>query len=314
MGNRIVKMVIQWLAAFSILMLLLLLPREMEIESGPSGEFVAAHYEYSISAHAESIQQFLTPLLSGEGLGTDRYDRPFFDHAWEMMQRSLWLVVPAFFISIFFGIAKGVFDFQTRNRKRRIAGLHTTWLGLSVPDLVFIIVIQMILMYLNIKGIVTGLSLYGAGSPEAVVMNVIYLSIFPMFYLANVTFSALSDENGAEYIRTARAKGIPSFKLLYVHMLKNGLAKIFVHTNTVVLYLLSNLFVIEYLTQYRGAAYYFKEYITASSKIYDGQSLMLQTGAIASFTFFFTVLILLAGLISQVARGFLLPHERGGRS
>ncbi len=312
MRTRIGKLLIQWVAAFVVLMLLLLLPRDMEIESGPSGEFVAAHYQYSFNAHVESVKGFLAPILNGEGLGNDRYNRPFFGHAWEMMQRSLWLIIPAFFISILAGVAKGVFDFRTRHGKRKVVGLQTTWLGLSVPDLVFIVFIQMTLMYLNMKGIITGLSLYSAGNPEAVVMNVIYLSVFPMFYLANVTFQALSDENGAEYIRTARAKGVSSYKLLYIHMLRNGMAKIFVHTNTVVLYLLSNLFVIEYLTQYKGAAYYFKEYVTVSTKIVDGQSLNLNEGAIAAFTFFFTVLILLAGLISQVARAYLLPHERGG--
>ncbi|KIL52384.1 hypothetical protein KP77_06440 [Jeotgalibacillus alimentarius] len=312
MGTRILKLLLQWVAAFSVLMLLLLLPREVEIESGPSGEFEAAHYHYSIGAHVESIKEFFTPLMNGEGFGTDSYNRPFISHAWDMMQRSLWLIIPAFFISIFTGVAKGVFDFKTRHGKRKLAGLQATWVGLSVPDLVFIIFIQMALMYLNMKGIITGLSLYGAGNPEAVVLNVIYLSIFPMFYLANITYSALSDENGADYIRTARAKGSSSFKLLYIHMLRNGLAKLFVHTNTIVLYLLSNLFVIEYFTNYRGAAYYFKEYIAVSNVINGPDSLLLNTGAIAAFAFFFTILILLAGLVSQVARGFLLPHERGG--
>ncbi|WP_227396481.1 ABC transporter permease subunit [Jeotgalibacillus aurantiacus] len=311
MGRNIVKLILQWVFAFGLLFILLLLPREMEMETGASGEFVAAHYTYSADAHVENVKSFFIQLINGEGLGTDRYDRPLLGHAWEMIQRSLWLIIPAFFVSILLGIAKGVFDFQTRHGKRRGAGLQTTWLGLSLPDLFFIIMIQMTMMYLNVNGIVTGLKLYTHETIEAVVMNVIYLSIFPMFYLANITYAALSGEQGADYIRTARAKGVPAFKLLYIHMLRNGLAKIFVHTNTVVLYLLSNLFVIEYLTQYRGAAYYFKEYVAASQRIVDGQSLMVDVGAIVAFTLFFTLMILFAGLISQVARTFLLPHERG---
>ncbi|MDZ5713184.1 ABC transporter permease subunit [Jeotgalibacillus haloalkalitolerans] len=307
----IFKTIVQWVLAFTLLMLFILIPREMEIEYGPSGEFITGHYHYSISLHGDNIKQFFEPLFNGEGLGYDRYDQPLLTHAWDMMQRSLLLVIPAFFLSIFLGVAKGVFDFQTRHGKRKVIGLQTTWLGLSVPDLFYIIMIQMGLMYLNVKGIITGLSLYGAGSPEAVIMNIIYLSIFPLFYIANVTFSALSDQHGAEYIKTARAKGVSPFKLLYIHMLRNGLAKLFIHTNIIVLYLLSNLFVIEFLTQYRGAAYYFKEYVSVVNHIVDAQSLSVNTAAIAAYTFFFTVIILIAGVISQIARGLLLPHERG---
>lgn len=312
MAVNVVKLILVWGLAFGLLLVFLLLPRTMEIQSGEVGDFVSADYVYSVSAHWDNIQLFFTQLTSDEGLGLDRYNRPLLGHAWEMMQRSLWLIVPALFLSFIIGIAKGVFDYQTRNDKRRAVGLQSTWLGLSIPDLFYIVLLQMGFMYLNIKGIITGLDLYGYGSVEIVIVNIFYLSIFPSVYIANVTYTTLTEEQGQDYIRTAKAKGTAMFKILYLHMLKNGLAKIFLHTNTMILYVLSNLFVVEFLTQYRGAAYYFKEHVSAAQRIVSNDSLVLDVGAIVAFAFFFTVLILLANIVSQVSRSLLLPHERRG--
>jgi len=312
MVGNIVKQILLWGVAFGLLLIFLLLPRTMEIQSGEVGEFVSADYVYSISEHRDNFSLFFTQLTSEEGLGLDRYNRPLLGHAWEMMQRSLWLIIPAMLISFVAGIAKGVFDFRTRNGKRRIAGIQSTWLGLSVPDLFFIVLIQMGFMYLNMKGIITGLSLYGHGSVEIVLVNIFYLSIFPLLYIANVTYNTLTEEQGQDYIRTAQAKGTATFKILYIHMLRNGLSKIFLHTNTMILYLLSNLFVVEFLTQYRGAAYYFKEHVSAAQRIVSNDSLVLDVGAIVAFAFFFTVIILCANIVSQIARSALLPHERRG--
>ncbi|MGD7045144.1 ABC transporter permease subunit [Jeotgalibacillus proteolyticus] len=311
MTVKILKLVGVWVLAFSLLLIFLLVPRTMDIQSNEVGAFVSPGYTYSFSVHWDNIQLFFTQLMSEEGLGMDRHNQPLLGHAWEMMQRSLWLIVPALVLSFVVGIAKGVFDFSTRNSRKKPLGLHTTWLGLSIPDLFIIVALQMGFMYLNVKGIVTGLSLYGYGSVEIIIVNIFYLSLFPAFYIAKATYTALSAEQGQDYIRTARGKGIAHFKILYVHMLKNGLAHVFLHTNTMVLYVLSNLFVVEFLTQYRGAAYYFKKHTEAAQRIVTNDALVVDVGAVVAFTFFFTVLILISSIISQVARSLLVPIERG---
>lgn len=53
------------------------------------------------------------------------------------------------------------------------------------------------------------------------VLPIVTLSLYPMAYITRLTRSSMLDVLGQDYIRTARAKGVAKYKIIFGHALKN---------------------------------------------------------------------------------------------
>ncbi len=58
---------------------------------------------------------------------------------------------------------------------------------------------------------------------DGLILPVITLMLYPMSYITRLTRSSMLDVLGQDYIRTARAKGVPSKRIIFGHALKNSL-------------------------------------------------------------------------------------------
>ena len=58
---------------------------------------------------------------------------------------------------------------------------------------------------------------------NGLILPVVTLALYPMAYITRLTRSSMLDVLGQDYIRTARAKGVPGFKVIFGHALKNSL-------------------------------------------------------------------------------------------
>lgn len=297
-----------WLFSFGILLLLLLIPMDTVFEEGRGGAFMGATYDYQIQNHIANIQSFFTYLYKTGGLGTDEVGNPIMDQVTAVFLRSMLIFMPAILIGFFVGIAKGIFDFSVRKTKARLIGQPATIGLLSIPDIAIIVFIQLTVLFLQSYGLVD-IDLFGHDKIDNVLMNILYLSIYPVMLIANITFKTLENEQGLDYIRTARSKGTGELKVLYRHMLKNGLPKILAYSNTMVLYTLSNLFIVEVFTDYKGAAYYMYTTLGSSTTFYVGALISPNIISQIGYIFMFTVVILAFNIVSGVARSAISPSE-----
>ncbi len=62
----------------------------------------------------------------------------------------------------------------------------------------------------------------GWGSPSQVVMPALALAALPMAFIARMTRASVLEELDQDYVRTARAKGLPAHTVQYRHVLKNA--------------------------------------------------------------------------------------------
>ncbi len=298
-----------WIIAFGALVTILLLPTETQFEVGQGGSFQGATYDYSIEAHIHNFQMLWNHLREQGGLGLDQYNRPIIDNLMELFGRSMKIVLPAIILGFFLGIAKGVIDFRLRGSKGKVFG-HSSTIGLlSIPDFSMIVLIQIGLLTLMSKGWLFHIDLFGYEKPENVLMNILFLTIYPTIYISNITYQALASEEGADYIRTARSKGINKLAILYKHILKNSIPRILSHFNTMILYILSNLFLIEVFTQYKGAAYYMYETLGSSTSFFVGTIFSAETISLIGFVFLFTVIMLIANMITGISKAFLITKK-----
>ena len=86
-------------------------------ESGEAGNFIDANYVYSIDSHIKQIKEFYHYITHNPGLGKYRDNITNLEHITDKVLKSLWIIIPALFLSLLAGIAKGIFDYWSKDKK-----------------------------------------------------------------------------------------------------------------------------------------------------------------------------------------------------
>lgn len=84
------------------------------------------------------------------------------------------------------------------------------------------------------------------GSTSAgLILPVITLSLSPMAYITRLTRSSMLDVLGQDYIRTAKAKGVSSRRIIFGHALKNALIPVITYFGPMLAYIVTGSLVVE---------------------------------------------------------------------
>lgn len=95
------------------------------------------------------------------------------------------------------------------------------------------------------------------GSPQSYVLPCLALGFYPMCYLARQTRTAMLDAINQEYIKTARAKGLKTGKIIFKHALRNALIPVITYLGPQVAFTLCGGFVVEKVFSIPGLGQYF---------------------------------------------------------
>lgn len=305
--KKAIEQFVLWIVCVFLFIGILFLPVTTEYRTGQGGQFESASYQYELDKHVANIKGFFTYIKENPDLGEfvpgESYAHRIAGKAW----KSLLLIVPTLIFAYIFGVLKGIFDFRMQKRKLNFLGNGTTWLFISMPDLFFIIIIQIGLMFLYEKGLFFHVTLYGSEKLETYVVGILFLLIYPVFYLANITNVSLQEQSGNDYIRTARSKGTSGVKILFIHILKNAFPRILAHANTITLYVLSNLFIVEKLMNFQGAADGLFNAVLRGTGFKVGMEIMVDGISAAGYTVFFASIILVSNLFTQIFKSLVTP-------
>ncbi len=112
--------------------------------------------------------------------------------------------------------------------------------GIAVPSFV----ICTLLLYwfgVNLKLLPT----VGLGSWKHYIMPVAALSFYPTAYIMRLMRSSMLDVLGQDYMRTAKAKGLSGFMMLFKHALRNAILPIITYVGPMLAYTVTGSFVVE---------------------------------------------------------------------
>lgn len=263
---------------------------------------------FSWEKYKKNITDLFTYAKQNKSLGETEYGLSVEYEVWRYMKKSIYIILPSFIISFFAGILKGIYDFKMGNRRFRIFGEKITSFFLSVPDFFIVIAIQIGIMALIDLGL-PHINVYGSETFSNKLLATIFLSIYPTFYIARITEMYLSSESGKDYVRTAIGKGTSNKKIVYMHMLSNCWVKVIGQLNTLMLYILSNLFIVEFLTGYRGGAYRFYQAFHVPKKFSIGSEMEIEIPVVIEFVIVFTAFVLLTKIVSDSIQSALLARE-----
>ena len=84
-----------------------------------------------------------------------------------------------------------------------------------------------------------------SASSQNYVLPVIALSAYPMAYITRLSKTSMLDALGQDYIRTARAKGVSRFKMIFKHALRNSLIPVITYAGPQIAYIITGSMVIE---------------------------------------------------------------------
>ena len=166
------------------------------------------------------------------------------------------LGIMAVILAVFIGIVFGSIAALQRNRwpDRLIIFLST--LFTSLPSFVLG---SFLLVIFSVK-----LGLVKAWSPtnQNLVLPVIALAMYPAAYITRLTKTSMLDVMGQDYVRTARAKGVPHLKVLFVHTLRNALIPVVTYLGPMIAGVLTGSLVIEQIFTIGGLGAEFVQSIT----------------------------------------------------
>ena len=98
---------------------------------------------------------------------------------------------------------------------------------------------------------------------EGLILPVITLSLSPMAYITRLVRSSMLDVLGQDYIRTAKAKGVPGYKIIFGHALKNSLIPVITYFGPMLAYIVTGSLVVEQIFAVPGIGRAFVTSITA---------------------------------------------------
>lgn len=80
---------------------------------------------------------------------------------------------------------------------------------------------------------------------SGLILPVVTLALYPAAYITRLTRSSMLDVLGQDYIRTARAKGVAGYRIIFGHALKNSLIPVLTYMGPMLAYIVTGSLVVE---------------------------------------------------------------------
>lgn len=195
----------------------------------------------------EQYVLFWRSLLSGDfGLGLMER-RPVATIFTERLWQSASLLLATLALTVAVGVPAGIMAALWRGQARGSALLFVAFLGYAIPNFVLAILLLLIFSYS-----LHWLPSAGSASLAHYLMPTVALSAYFIAALARYTRNAMLDVLSEDYMRTARAKGLPEQAIILRHGLRNALIPVITVLGLQITTLVSGAVVVETVFAWNG--------------------------------------------------------------
>lgn len=153
-------------------------------------------------------------------------ERPVARDLANRLPRTLQLVIPAIMVATAVGVPLGMFAARRRGRLADPAASTLALFGFSMPvfvvGMLLVVVFSLGLGWLPPAGYVSFTEDPG-GFLRHLILPVLALSAAPTAITMRMTRSSFLEQSALDYVRTARAKGLPEPAVAWRHVLRNAL-------------------------------------------------------------------------------------------
>ncbi|MBV9144660.1 MAG: ABC transporter permease [Acidobacteria bacterium] len=224
LGSRLLyTLPVLWLVVSVVFLLIHLVPGDpiqaMLGEGSASADVQAARHAYGLDLPvAQQYLHYWNGVLHGRLGQSIRLNQDVSRVIWERYPYTLRLTLAALVVALLISIPAGVRSAQRRDRwDDRLLSVVSLF-GLSFPNFALG---PILILFFAIK--LGALPVSGSGSWEHLVLPAITLGGALAAILTRMVRTAMLEELGQDYIRTARAKGLSEGTVVYRHALRNAM-------------------------------------------------------------------------------------------
>jgi ABC-type dipeptide/oligopeptide/nickel transport system permease component len=198
-------------------------------------------------------------------------------------------------LALLVGVPLGIISALKQNTATDYAAMFVSMLGVSVPN--FLLGILLILFFALKLGL---LPTYGWGNDwKQVIMPAVTLGTGGMAIIARLTRASMLEVIRADYVRTARAKGLQERVVILRHALKNALIPVTTVLGPMMAAWLTGSFMVEWVFSIGGIGKFFVTGVT-------DRDYMLIMGTIILYS----MALVVFNMVVDIAYGFIDPRIR----
>ena len=238
--------------------------------------------------------QFLARAVQGDFGTSVRFGTPALGVVLERVPLTLLLGLTGVLIGLAIALPLGLLAARRRGTWVDLTARGVAVVGQGVPN--FVMGPVLVLLFAVSLG---WLPVSGASSPSSLILPAVVVGLGTAAGLTRILRSALLEELGRDYIRTARAKGVPDRAVVRRHALRNAAIPVVTFLAFDIAALLSGIVVVERVFQYPGMG------LLATQAITNRDIPVIQ-----AFVFLAALMIVTTNLLLDVAYAVLDPRVR----
>jgi ABC-type dipeptide/oligopeptide/nickel transport system permease component len=243
---------------------------------------------------------FLRNMAQGDfGISFTQQNRRVNDIIREHFPVSALLGVVALLIATTGAVLFGALAARFRDRWPDLAIAVVVILGISVPSFVIAALAQLGILKLNDWLGFNLLPVAGWGEPGHIVVPALVLGLGTMAYMTRLMRSSMLEVAQADFLRTARAKGLSGRRIFFRHQLRNALLPVVTVLGPAVAAITTGGFVVELIFAIPGLGRYFVQAVQQSD----------YTVIMGTTTFYGAFLVLMV-LLVDILYGVVDPRIR----
>ena len=241
---------------------------------------------------------FLTNMLKGDfGISFTQQNRSVNDIIREHFPISAILGLLSVFVASVGGIFFGSLTALYRGRAPDRVTMFLVIFGISVPSFVFAAVGQFGITELNAYFGREILPVGGWGTFSHMLLPSVVLGLSTMAFVTRLMRSSLLEIVTQDYIRTAKAKGIPPVRIFFSHQLRNAILPVITFLGPAIAAITTGGFVVESVFAIPGLGRYFVQAVN-----------QLDYTVIMGLTVFYGAFLVFMVILVDILYGFVDPR------
>jgi len=243
---------------------------------------------------------YIKNMLQGDfGISFTQKNRSVNDIIYQHFPVSAMLGILSIMYAAIGGILFGAITAIFRNRLPDHITLFLVILGITVPSFVFAAVGQLLVVKLNQVAGTTVLPVAGWGSIKQMIVPSLVLGLGTMAYLTRLMRSSMLEIADADYIRTAKSKGLSPTRIFFTHQLRNAVLPVITILGPSIAAITTGGFVVESIFAVPGLGRYFVQAVQQSDYT-----------VIMGLTVFYGAFLVFMIIAVDIIYGFVDPRIR----
>jgi len=267
-------------------------------EKGTPTQIDRLKHQYGLDQPAlVQYGRFLWNAVHGDlGLSYAYPGRPVREMVQKGFENSVKLGILAMLYAGILGVLLGIIAAVNRGGPLDLFTMFLAVAGVSVPNFILALIG---IYWIAVKWHLLPVS--GWGKPAHYILPMLILGTRSMALIARITRSSMLEVLHLEYVRTARAKGLSAFRVVFKHAVRNALIPVVTVLGTALGGLLTGAFVVEIIFSVPGLGQ------TAVNAIFTRDYPVIQIS-----TLLIAVVFVLVNLIVDLSYGLIDPRIRYG--